>query len=213
MSAKALDSTTLLISWSPPPDEHHNGVIRKYQIVVSELETGTVFILNSTNTPATLSPLHPNYVYVCAVAAFTTDEGPYSTNVTVRMPEDGKSEPHSVYNLWYFMSTFCLISPAVPASSPGQLSVKDITADSSVVSWSPLPLEDQNGVITGYIVNVSTVPAGEVVQLLTSATELHLDFLMPHTAYSVVVAAETSVGHGPFSTVLLFQTNEDGKLL
>ncbi len=57
------------------------------------------------------------------------------------------------------------------------------------------------------------MPDGEVVQLVTTTTEVELDFLKPHTSYSVVVAAGTRVGWGPFSSVLLFQTKESGELL
>ncbi len=90
LSAVALDSTTLSLSWSALPSDHHNGVIRRYHIIVTEVETGRVFQVNSTATSATLLSLHPYFVYICAVAAFTTAEGPYSTNVSIRLPEDSK---------------------------------------------------------------------------------------------------------------------------
>ncbi len=75
--------------------------------------------------------------------------------------------------------------------------------------WSPPPFEDQNGVITSYTINVSMVLTGEVLQLVTNTTELGLDYLEPHSKYSVVVAAETRIGQGPFSSVLVFETKED----
>ncbi len=90
LSAVALNSTTLSLSWSAPPSDHHNGVIRRYHIIVTEVETGRVFQVNSTATSATLLSLHPYYAYICAVAAFTIAEGPYSTKVSIRLPEDSK---------------------------------------------------------------------------------------------------------------------------
>ncbi len=85
-----MDSSTLYISWTAPPIAERNGVIRNYLITILELETGQSFSVASASASVTVPSLHPYYTYVCAVTAVTVEEGPYSANKTIRLPEDGK---------------------------------------------------------------------------------------------------------------------------
>ena len=85
----AINSTTLLVSWMPPPFEHQNGIIREYRVNITEIETGVVYRLVTAATSLTVLLLHPFYTYDCIVAAFTIAEGPYSVEVNITMPEDG----------------------------------------------------------------------------------------------------------------------------
>jgi len=87
--AVSLDSRTLLISWQPPAEEDRNGIIRRYVTNVTELDTGTNFEMESTNTEITLQNLHPFYQYSCSVAAETVALGPSTPVLTIEMPEDG----------------------------------------------------------------------------------------------------------------------------
>ena len=80
---QAVDAFTLSMMWDPPSVEHRNGVILHY-------------IVNITDTPHFLSvdtssiiTLHPDYTYVCSIAAETSEgHGPYQTEI-IRMPEAG----------------------------------------------------------------------------------------------------------------------------
>ena len=70
-----------------------NGVIREYRINVTEVETGD---LRQFTTPAgvrelVVGPLHPYYSYRSTIVAFTIEVGPYSTAITVRTEEAGKT--------------------------------------------------------------------------------------------------------------------------
>ena len=49
-----------------------------------------MFQFISEVTEITIGPLHPYYIYICTIAAFTVDEGPYSDNVVVITHEDGE---------------------------------------------------------------------------------------------------------------------------
>ena len=89
MVTTAIDSRTLMISWMPPPFEHQNGIIREYQVNITESETEMVYHLTTAATSLTVPSLHPFYTYNCTVAAFTVAEGPYSLEVNITMPEDG----------------------------------------------------------------------------------------------------------------------------
>ena len=82
-------STTLSLSWIPPPVEEQNGVIRSYRITVINEETGSSLMYSTIGTSYLLSDLHPYHRYNCSVAAYTVETGP-SSSITVRQPEDGK---------------------------------------------------------------------------------------------------------------------------
>ena len=69
-------------------------------------------------------------------------------------------------------------------------------------------MEDRNGIITMYTVNVTSVTAGYVMTLSTSDTELTVTNLDPFTLYNFTVAAATSIGSGPFSDPVQAMTAE-----
>lgn len=60
-------------------------------------------------------------------------------------------------------------------------------------------MEKQNGVILGYNVIMHTLDTNESRQLETVETFLEVTGLHPFYLYEVMVAAETSVGLGPYS--------------
>ena len=90
LSVISMNSTTLTLSWDPPPFHQINGYIRHYIVVVTEHETTSEFQEQPTNTQVTIQSLHPYYTYACRVAAVTTGPGPYTGNLTIQLPEDGK---------------------------------------------------------------------------------------------------------------------------
>ena len=74
-------------------------------------------------------------------------------------------------------------------------------------------MAQQNGIIIFYTINVTVADSGEMFQLTSTTTSLTVSTLQPFTTYFCIIAASTSVGMGPFSTVVTFQTPEDGMLL
>ena len=89
LNAGIIDSTTIVLSWSPPPAEDRNGIIRHYIVNITELDTGETFQLTSMATEITLHSLHPFYTYVCVVTAVTVGPGPVSHSFSVQTPQDG----------------------------------------------------------------------------------------------------------------------------
>ena len=87
-----IDSRSVHLSWSPPPPEHHNGVIRQFQINVTEVDTGRAYQLTSFGSSRTVSSLHPFYTYQFSVAAYTVAPGPFSVPSVQLMPQDGKEK-------------------------------------------------------------------------------------------------------------------------
>ena len=82
-------SESLSLSWNPPMFEDINGIIRRYVILVTEVETGSVFTLHSNTTQVTITNLHPFYTYACAIAAETVGVGPYTISLVVQLAEGG----------------------------------------------------------------------------------------------------------------------------
>ena len=101
---------------------------------------------------------------------------------------------------------------AVPTASPDSIQSMIVNSTAVIITWLPPVLDDQNGIITAYIINLSledndTVP----LQYTTSSLSVMLVELYPFSTYVVFVAAETGVGRGPFSSGLRISTPEDGK--
>ena len=90
--------------------------------------------------------------------------------------------------------------------------VGNITSTTVYLLWQPPLSEDQNGVITGYTLNVTSLETGETEELFTESTAYMLGPVNPHTLYAAAVAAQTNAGRGPFSAVISVQTLEDGIL-
>ena len=99
----AVDSSTIFLSWSPPPIDQQNGIIRHYAISLTERETGSILNYTATNTNTTLSRLHPHYHYQIEISAVTISEGPSSIPVTVQLPEDGMAGFFTLCNQYSFI--------------------------------------------------------------------------------------------------------------
>ena len=74
-------------------------------------------------------------------------------------------------------------------------------------------VDDRNGIIVRYIINVTVVETGQMFQLVSTTTTLTINTLSPYRTYVCIIAAVTSVGIGPFSTQINFTSPEDGKIL
>ena len=90
LQAEIVNSRTLNLTWQLPLPEHRNGIIRRYTVIVEEMETGSINLYVTDELHIIIDELHPFYTYNCSVAAQTIGLGPFSTEVVIRMPEDGK---------------------------------------------------------------------------------------------------------------------------
>ena len=73
-------------------------------------------------------------------------------------------------------------------------------------------MQSHNGMITGYLINVTAIGTGETFQVSSATTNLVIPSLRPFTMYMCVIAAETSAGTGPFSISITVKTSESGTL-
>ena len=198
-------SSSVTLSWSPPPDVQLNGVLRHYILIVQELDSGRNVTLTSTDSVIVLSDLHPYYSYAIAVCPVTIDTGPCANFEPVQLPQDGKQ---------FFLPiefTLNLSHFAAPSGAPENIVAMSLTSTSVQLSWNPPPADQQNGIITDYYVNMTEVETRVTVQLMvTGATSLLVDTLHPYYMYNFFISAATIVGQGPYSTLFSIRTQEDG---
>ena len=90
VNVTAANSTTVLISWEPPPTYEANGIITGYTVNVSITETQTQTQYIVTTTELTLTDLHPYYTYTIIVSASTVKPGPFSMEYSVTTPPAGE---------------------------------------------------------------------------------------------------------------------------
>ena len=86
-----------------------------------------------------------------------------------------------------------------------------ITSISFVLSWDPPNYYHQNGIITGYEIQITEAETSSVLTYTSSSTSLTVQSVHPAYTYQCVVAAVTAAGTGPFTTSFTVTANEDGK--
>ena len=74
-----------------PEEILQNGIIRRYIINITRIDTGEMESYTSQDFSIILQVL-PFRRYLVSIAAVTVDTGPFSEYLTVEMPEDGKCE-------------------------------------------------------------------------------------------------------------------------
>ena len=103
---------------------------------------------------------------------------------------------------------FCYLT--VPSSPPRNSAAVALSSRSVLLTWDAPPVEGQNGIITGYTVNITELETGEVSTMFTEARNLTLYSLRPFTTYGLLVSAQTIAGRGPTTHLLSVTTQEEG---
>ena len=85
-----------------------------------------------------------------------------------------------------------------------------LSSASISLTWEPPPEENHHGDIDSYTVLCSVVNDEETLtRHTTPTTNITITSLLPYRTYSCNVSAYT-VGHGPFTAIILTTTFEDG---
>ncbi|XP_036925545.1 receptor-type tyrosine-protein phosphatase F isoform X5 [Sturnira hondurensis] len=187
-------STTVRVSWVPPPADSQNGIITQYSVAYEAVDgedrrRQVVNGISREHSSWDLVGLEKWTEYRVWVRAHTdVGPGPESSPVLVRTNED------------------------VPSGPPRKVEVEPLNSTAVHVSWKlPLPSK-QHGQIRGYQVTYVRLENGEprgppVIQdvMLAEAQwqpeesedyETTISGLTPETTYSVTVAAYTTKGDG-----------------
>jgi len=188
-SGRAVTSTTIELMWDTIAPENRNGIVRHYLVSVLEVETSEMNNFTAVSTQVNISNRHPYYTYTCSVAAVTNKVGPFSQSISVITPQEAPSGP------------------------PLNFTIEVITPRTLYFSWEPPPLEQQNGVIIGYVVQIISDDSGLVFQIFSNgnSTNVSATHFIPYTVYRCTVAATTVPGTGPYTDEVLILTPEDGK--
>nr|XP_030722432.1 receptor-type tyrosine-protein phosphatase F isoform X11 [Globicephala melas] len=181
----SVGSTTVRVSWVPPPADSRNGVITQYSVAYEAVdgedrERHVVDGIGREHSSWDLVGLEKWTEYRVWVRAHTdVGPGPESSPVLVRTDED------------------------VPSGPPRKVEVEPLNSTAVRVSWKlPVPSK-QHGQIRGYQVTYVRLENGEprgppIIQdvMLAEAQETTISGLTPETTYSITVAAYTTKGDG-----------------
>ncbi|XP_029470464.1 receptor-type tyrosine-protein phosphatase S isoform X2 [Rhinatrema bivittatum] len=197
-------STTILVSWRPPPAESQNGVLAAYSVHYRALNSE-----NSEPKEVNGIPSNANHIlleslekwtdYRITVMAHTeVGPGPESSPFIIRTDED------------------------VPSAPPQNVGVEVLNSTAIKVSWRSPARKRQHGQIRGYQVHYIKVENGEAKGLPqikdvmladaqwetddTAEYEMIIAGLQPETTYSITVAAYTMKGDGARSKPNLIVT-------
>ncbi|XP_059545836.1 receptor-type tyrosine-protein phosphatase F isoform X6 [Myotis daubentonii] len=188
-------STTVRVSWVPPPADSRNGVITQYSVAYEAVDgedrrRQVVNGISREHSSWDLVGLEKWTEYRVWVRAHTdVGPGPESSPVLVRTNED------------------------VPSGPPRKVEVEPLNSTAVHVSWKlPVPSK-QHGQIRGYQVTYVRLENGEprgppVIQdvMLAEAQETTISGLTPETTYSITVAAYTTKGDGARSKPKIVMT-------
>ena len=106
----------------------------------------------------------------------------------------------------------------VPSSPPRDVMVESHNPASLMVSWIPPVLRDRNGDITRYVISYTRVGSSDMMSVnvtgkSSGTTVITISGLVAYVNYSVIVAAMTVNGTGPFSDLpVVGRSGEDGEL-
>lgn len=207
LSGIAVHSQALLLTWMPPPVNEQNGIIRSYEVYVTETETGILKNYTTSSTNITLADLHPFYTYSCVISAITVSEGPASNPVIITTPQDSK-----FIKMLLFCYFICLLyRRPVPSGIVQGFEVSELYSRRVVLSWMPPEPEYQNGVITEYHLSIEALDFYFSFHQTFPNTSGEVSNLKPYSTYQVTISASTVIGVGPQTDVLTFQTLEDGR--
>ena len=106
-----------------------------------------------------------------------------------------------------------LLSYIVPSGSPQVFNATILSPYSADLTWAPPSLEEQNGVIIGYVINITILENRMNFLLYSNTTSLTVTSLRPYRNYICIIAAVTSIGIGPYSTTVTVTTPQDGKTI
>ena len=104
-----------------------------------------------------------------------------------------------------------LLYHIVPSAAPTNFMASELSPISAFLSWTEINEEDRNGVIIQYVIDVTVQGSGAQLTWTSTSDFLEVIVLEPDTTYVCAVAAATSIGTGPFSSQITFQTPQDSK--
>ncbi|XP_049453508.1 receptor-type tyrosine-protein phosphatase S-like isoform X7 [Epinephelus fuscoguttatus] len=208
VSCESASSTSLRVSWRPPPMEGQNGELAGYELRYQRVSGAggggqgqevKGLPIPAQQGQAVLEGLEKWSLYNITMAAFTSEgTGPSSLAVICKTDED------------------------VPGAAPRQVDVQPLNSSALRVTWRSVLPRLRQGQIRGYQVHFSRTESSEsrnlprIKDLLLDESQMEEDDstqyemilggLKAETVYSISVAAYTTKGDGAHSKAKLVQT-------
>ena len=92
VATSSVTSTSIQITWNPPPDDQINGIIQHYTVQVHVGGGQEQVQYETTSLQLTLTDLQPYCTHTIYVAAFTVALGPFSEPLTAQTAASGERE-------------------------------------------------------------------------------------------------------------------------
>uniref|UniRef100_A0A8C5NDK1 Receptor-type tyrosine-protein phosphatase delta n=1 Tax=Gouania willdenowi TaxID=441366 RepID=A0A8C5NDK1_GOUWI len=187
---EAKSETSILLSWvAPTPQGGLDNQITGYELVYRRVDD-TEEVRIEPSTSYLLKNLKAFSTYTFQLAAKSKNGvGAYTNEVSIETPQ------------------------TLPSAPPQDITCTSSSSTSVLVSWAPPPLEFQNGVITGYVIQYSTTMRNKTSKRIDGippdSSPYLLENLEKWTEYGITVRAQTEAGEGPESLQLLIRTEED----
>ncbi|XP_034045235.1 receptor-type tyrosine-protein phosphatase delta-like isoform X3 [Thalassophryne amazonica] len=188
---EAKSETSILLSWVAPPQGGPDNQITGYELVYRRVDDTEEKKVNfEPTTSYLLKNLKPFSTYTFQLAAKSKHGiGAYTNEITIDTPQ------------------------TLPSAPPQDITCTTPSSTSILVSWTPPPLEFQNGIITGYAIQYSTTEGNKTSKRVNGIPPESSPFLLENlekwTEYGITVQAQTEAGDGPESLQLLIRTEED----
>ena len=121
---------------------------------------------------------------------------------------------------WWFYFFLLLLTgpifPAVPTGFPQNVTVVRTTSRAIELEWEPVPIDQRNGDITHYEIELNQImfseePGSELRSTSEPRLSTNLTGLQAFVEYTVRVRAVNSAGFGPFSPNVTAMTLTDSK--
>ncbi len=110
--------------------------------------------------------------------------------------------------------SYSYVSYTAPTGYPQHITVANISITTMDVNWDPLHLHEQNGEIIRYEIYLwETGSNSNWTIVAINSRSAHISNLDAHTLYTVLIAAATNLGRGPYSPALIVQTLEGGEFV
>ncbi|XP_047663711.1 protein sidekick-1 isoform X3 [Tachysurus fulvidraco] len=189
VTAEAVSSTRILVTWGPVPDPQQNGNILGYKVLYRENDSGSepqVQLVKGNLTQSVLLRNLRKYVlYEIQVLAFTRiGDGQISSPAILERTKDDVPGP------------------------PMRLVFPEVRLSEVRVVWQP-PV-DPNGIILGYQV-AYRLDSGDpnkftTVEVGTDTTQFTASGLLPESAYIFRISAKTQQGWGTAAQAVVITT-------
>ncbi|XP_038078549.1 neogenin-like isoform X5 [Patiria miniata] len=179
IAVEADSSTSIIVTWEPPPLNQRNGLINGYKLKYRTIDNGKrthSLVIEGTQRAYTIPDLERGTGYEVRMAAYNNNgTGPYSDWIQVNTFDIDKNENRV---------------PPKPADI-----IATSTHNKIEVSWVP-PL-DQTIMVRGYILGYGpSIPDAFRERLPGSQTQVVLTNLFPSTLYVLKLRAYNRVGEG-----------------